>query len=43
MIVHASIKVADREEWMRHKWHVHRGYLKTNVAVDIRNKKVVSI
>jgi hypothetical protein len=28
----AGIKVANRgEEWMRHKWHVRRGYLKIHV------------
>lgn len=36
-----GIKVANRGEWMRHKWHVRRGYLKIHVAVDIRKKKVV--
>ena len=34
-----GIKVANREEWMRHKWHVRKGYLKIHVAVDIKNKK----
>lgn len=38
-----GIKVANRGEWMRHKWHVRRGYLKIHVAVDIRKKKVVSL
>ncbi len=38
-----GIKVANRGEWMRHKWHVRRGYLKIHVAVDIRKKKVVSM
>lgn len=38
-----GIKVANRGEWMRHKWHVHRGYLKIHVAVDIRKKKVISL
>ena len=23
-----GIKVANRGEWMRHKWHVRKGYLK---------------
>lgn len=38
-----GIKVANRGEWIRHKWHVRRGYLKIHVAVDIRNKKIISL
>jgi hypothetical protein len=38
-----GIKVSNRGEWMRHKWHVRRGYLKIHVAVDIKKKKVVSL
>ena len=38
-----GIKVANRGEWMRHKWHVKRGYLKIHVAVDIKKKKIVSL
>lgn len=38
-----GIKVANRGEWIRDKWHVRRGYLKIHVAVDIRKKKVVSL
>ncbi len=38
-----GIKVANRGEWMRHKWHVRRGYLKIHVAVDIKKKKIVSL
>ena len=26
-----GIKVANRGEWMRHKWHVRRGYLKIHM------------
>ena len=26
-----GIKVANRGEWMRHKWHVRKGYLKIHV------------
>jgi hypothetical protein len=32
-----GIKVANRGEWIRHKWHVRKGYLKIHVAVDIKN------
>ena len=38
-----GIKVANRGEWIRHKWHVRRGYLKIHVAVDIKNKKIISL
>jgi DDE family transposase len=37
-----GIKVANRGEWMQHKWHV-KGYLKIHVAVDIKNKKIISL
>ncbi len=33
-----GIKVANRGEWIRHKWHVRKGYLKIHVAVDIKRK-----
>jgi hypothetical protein len=39
-----GIKVANRGEWIRDKWHVRRGCLKIHVvAVDIKKKKVVSL
>ena len=38
-----GIKVANRGEWIRHKWNVRTGYLKIHVAVDIRKKKIVSM
>lgn len=39
-----GIKVANRREWIRHKWHVRKGYLKLHhVAVDIRQKRIVSL
>ena len=38
-----GIKVANRGEWIRHKWNVRRGYLKIHVAVDIKNKKIISL
>ena len=28
---------------MRHKCHVRKGYLKIHVAVDIKNKKIISL
>ena len=38
-----GIKVANRGEWMRHKWHVRKGYLKIHVAVDIMKKRILSL
>jgi IS5 family transposase len=38
-----GIKVANRGEWIRRKWHVRKGYLKIHVAVDIKNKKIISL
>ena len=38
-----GIKVANRGEWMRHKWHVRKGYLKIHVAVDIKKKRILSL
>ncbi|MGA9845822.1 MAG: transposase, partial [Nitrososphaeraceae archaeon] len=38
-----GIKVANRGEWIRHKWHVRKGYLKIHLAVDIKNKKIISL
>ena len=35
-----GIKVANRGEWMQHKWHVRKkGYLKIHVAVASRRKE----
>jgi IS5 family transposase len=38
-----GVKVANRGEWMRHKWHVRKGYLKIHVAVDIKKKRILSL
>jgi hypothetical protein len=38
-----GIKVANRGEWMRHKWHVRKVYLKIHVAVDIKKKRILSL
>ena len=39
-----GIKVANRGEWMQHKWHVRKGYLKVHVvAVDIKKKRILSL
>lgn len=31
-----GIKVTNRGEWMREKWHRHRGWIKVHVAVDVK-------
>jgi Transposase DDE domain len=38
-----GIKVANRGEWMRDKWHRRRGFLKIHVGVDVASKKIVSL
>ncbi|MBV9178597.1 MAG: IS5 family transposase [Nitrososphaeraceae archaeon] len=38
-----GIKVANRGEWMRDKWHVRKGYLKIHVTVDIKKKRILSL
>lgn len=38
-----GIKVSNRGDWIRHKWHIRKGYLKIHVAVDIRKKKILSL
>lgn len=39
----SGIKVANRGDWIRHKWKVRRGYLKIHIAVDIKSKRIVSM
>lgn len=38
-----GIKVANRGEWMRDKWHKRRGFLKIHVAVDVKSKKITGL
>jgi IS5 family transposase len=38
-----GIKVTNRGDWIRHKWHVRKGYLKIHVAVDIKRKRILSL
>ena len=38
-----GIKVANRGEWMRQKWHMRRGFLKIHVGADVNTKKIVSL
>ena len=39
----SGIKVANRGDWIRHKWKVRRGYLKIHIAVDIKQKKILTL
>ena len=40
-----GIKVTNRGQWMRDKWHIKnkKGYLKIHIAVNIKTKKILSI
>ena len=35
-----GIKVTNRGEWMREKWHRHRGWIKVHLAVDVKGGPV---
>lgn len=39
----SGVKVANRGEWMRHKWNVRRGFLKIHIAVDVKRKKILAL
>jgi hypothetical protein len=39
----SGMKVANRGEWIRKKWHVRRGFIKMHIAVDVNTKEIVSI
>jgi hypothetical protein len=30
-----GIKVSDRGEWMRKEWHVHRGWIKVHMCIEV--------
>lgn len=38
-----GIKVAERGEWMRDKWRLHRGFIKAHVAVDTATATVAAV
>ena len=42
-IDNTGIKVANRGEWMRQKWHLRRRFLKIHVGADVKTKKIVSL
>lgn len=39
----SGIKVANRGEWIRKKWHVRRGFIKMHIAVDKESKEIVAM
>lgn len=39
----SGIKVSNRGEWMRQKWHVRRGWIKAVITVDVEKKKILDI
>jgi len=39
----SGIKLANRGDWIRHKWKVRRGYLKIHIAVDVKRKKILAL
>jgi len=38
-----GIKVANRGDWIRHKWKVKRGFLKIHIAVDVKSKHILAM
>ena len=40
-----GIKITNRGQWMRDKWHIKnkKGYLKIHVAVNVKTKKILSM
>ena len=39
----SGIKVTNRDDWMRRKWKMRRGYLKIHIAVDVKRKKILAL
>lgn len=38
-----GVKVSNRGEWLREKWHIHRGWVKVHVAVEVRSGAIVGV
>jgi len=38
-----GIKISNRGEWLREKWHIHRGWIKAHIAVEVRSGAIVGI
>lgn len=43
VIDNSGIKVANRGEWIRHKWKVRKGWIKVHVTVDVETREMVSM
>src|ERR1051325_10016021 len=41
--VDSTVKVTNRQEWIRDKWKKRRGFIKIHVAVNIKTMKIVSM
>ncbi len=39
----SGIKVANRGEWIRKRWHVRRGFIKMHIAVDKETREIVAM
>ena len=39
----SGIKVTNRGEWMRETWKIRRGWIKVQIAVNVKTKEIVSI
>ena len=39
----SGIKVSNRGEWMRQKWQIRRGWIKTVITVDVEKKKILDV
>ena len=38
-----GLAVSQRGEWLRDKWHVHRGFVKAHVAVDVETLEIAAV
>jgi len=38
-----GIKVTNRGLWIRDRWNIRKGYLKTQVAINLKSKKIFSL
>ena len=38
-----GIEVSDRGEWMREKWHVHRGWIKVHMCIEVTIGAIVGL
>ena len=38
-----GLKQHNREEWIRHKWRIQRGFVKLHVMVDVDTKKILAV